>query len=119
MTIYKWDYISFASALQRITGILLSGSLYACFTFYLAAPSLGIHFDTAAMVAAFGSLPVAAKAGLKFLISMPFTWHSFNGVKHLIWDSGRFLSKYGSARMTWLVLGCSTTTSLALTILSI
>jgi len=119
MTIYKWDYVSSASALQRITGILLSGSLYACFTFYLAAPILGMPFDTTTMIAAFGSLPIVVKAALKFFISMPFTYHGFNGVKHLIWDTGRFLSKNGSGRVTWLVLGCSTTTSLTLTLLSL
>lgn len=40
------------------------------------------------MAAAFGSLPVAAKFGIKTAIAMPFTYHSLNGVRHLVWDTG-------------------------------
>ena len=114
MTIYKWQYISTASALHRITGLLLSGSVYGLATAYLCAPALGLQFDSSDMVAAFGSLPTGVKAALKFGASMPFTYHCFNGVKHLVWDSGRLLSKTQSGRATWVVLGCSVSTSLGL-----
>jgi succinate dehydrogenase/fumarate reductase cytochrome b subunit len=40
------------------------------------------------MAAAFGSLPVAAKVGIKSLIAWPFAYHSINGVRHLVWDTG-------------------------------
>ena len=40
------------------------------------------------MVAAFGSLPVAAKVGVKALVALPFTYHSINGLRHLVWDVG-------------------------------
>ena len=104
-------YVSSASAIHRITGLLLSGSLYGLATLYLCAPALDLNLDSAAMAAAFGSLPVAVKAALKFGLSMPFTYHWFNGVKHLIWDSGRLLSKTRSGRLTWVVLACSMSAS--------
>jgi succinate dehydrogenase (ubiquinone) cytochrome b560 subunit len=68
------------------------------------------------MAAAFGSLPVAVKTALKFGVSMPFTYHGFNGVKHLIWDSGRLLSKTRSEGATWVVLACSLSASFGLTL---
>lgn len=114
MTIYKWQYVSSASALHRITGLLLSGSLYGLATMYLFVPALGLQFEWSDMVTAFGSLPAGLKATLKFGSSMPFTYHAFNGVKHLIWDSGHMLTKAQSGRASWAVLAFSMSTSLGL-----
>lgn len=119
LTIYKWQYVSSASALHRITGLLLSGSLYSLATIYLLAPTMGIHFDSATLVAAFESLPVAVKTALKFCFAMPFTYHAFNGVKHLVWDTGRLLGKIQSGRASWVVLACSMSSSLLLALSSI
>lgn len=114
LTIYKWEYVSSTSALHRITGVLLSGSLYGLASFYLFAPTLGIHLDSATMVDAFGSLPIAVKTGLKFCVAMPFTYHAFNGVKHLIWDTGRLLGNVQIRRASWVILACSVSSSLLL-----
>lgn len=114
MTIYKWNYVSSASALHRITGLLLSASLYGFATAYLLSPALGLHLDSTSIVAGFGSLPPVVKVALKFCMAMPFTWHALNGVKHLVWDSGRLLGKVQSGRASWVVLACSGTVSLGL-----
>lgn len=114
MTIYKWEYVSSVSALQRITGLLLSGSLYGFATLYLLTPLTGMHLDVDTIAAAFGSLPLVVKTGAKFFLSIPFTYHGFNGVKHLVWDTGRLLGKSTSGRASWVVLVCSMSTSLAL-----
>lgn len=55
---------------------------------YLVSPLFGWHLDVATMAAAFGSLPIAAKFGIKTAIALPFTYHSFNGLRHLAWDAG-------------------------------
>ena len=57
------------------------------------------------MAAAFGSLPVVVKVLMKFGIAIPFTFHSFNGVRHLIWDTGRELSNKGVQRTGYTVIG--------------
>ncbi|KAJ5766095.1 succinate dehydrogenase cytochrome b560 subunit [Penicillium nucicola] len=114
LTVYKWTYVSSASAIQRVTGLMLSGTLYGFATLYLCAPVLDLNLDSTSMAAAFGSLPTTAKAALKFGLSMPFTYHGFNGVKHLVWDSGRLLSKTRSGGATWVVLACSISSSFGL-----
>lgn len=114
LTIYKWEYVSTTSALHRITGVFLSGSLYGLATFYLFAPTLGIHLDSATMVDAFGSLPIAIKTSLKFCATVPFTYHAFNGVKHLVWDTGLLLGNIQSRRASWVVIACSVSSSLLL-----
>jgi succinate dehydrogenase (ubiquinone) cytochrome b560 subunit len=70
-------------------------------------PRDGIHLDSGTIAAAFESLQFAIKTAVKFGLSMPFTYHVFNGVKHLVWDTGRLLRKKYSAQASWMVLGCS------------
>lgn len=115
MTVYKWEYVSAVSALQRITGIVLSGGLYCVATLYLFSPYLGVHLDSTTLVDAFGSLDEVTKSAIKFTASLPFTYHSLNGVKQLIMDSGRLLGKVSSGRASWVVLVCSASASLGLT----
>ena len=81
---------------------------------YLCALTLGLQFDWTEITAAFGFSPIGVKAALKFRFSMPFTYHGFNGIKHLVWDSGRLLSKIQSGTASWLVLVCSISASLGL-----
>jgi len=60
------------------------------------------------MVAAFGSLPVAAKVAAKFAVALPFTFHSFNGLRHLSWDLGKTFSNQAVIRTGYVMLGVST-----------
>ncbi|KAK4464761.1 succinate dehydrogenase cytochrome B subunit, mitochondrial [Cladorrhinum samala] len=99
---------------QRFTGSAFSGGLYAFGIAYLAAPALGWHLESSSLIAAFGALPAAVKASVKFLAAWPFVFHAFNGVRHLTLDLG-----YGMARQTivkggWYVWGASFVGGLAL-----
>ena len=80
------------------------------------------------MAAAFGSLPVAAKFGIKTAIAAPFAFHSINGVRHLVWDTGyRILTVRAKLTLElkkkqviltgWTVIGLSTVTTLALALM--
>lgn len=64
------------------------------------------------MAAAFGSLPVAAKVATKFAIAMPFTFHSFNGLRHLSWDLGKTFQNKTVITTGYVMLGVSTASAL-------
>jgi len=104
------------SSLNRITGVALSGLLYAAAMGFLLHPvfpaidsahlielvagefspaisnvrrmgnadpwpcNLGILLDP--------GLPGWLKVSLKTILAVPFTLHSFNGIRHLMWDMG-------------------------------
>lgn len=114
LSIYQPQMGWIGSSLHRITGVALSGSLYLWATAYLASPALGWHLESASMVAAFGALPVAAKVLLKATMALPFTYHSLNGLRHLMWDLGRGLSNPAIIKTGWTVVGLSVTSALAL-----
>ncbi|KAK4167968.1 hypothetical protein QBC43DRAFT_310543 [Cladorrhinum sp. PSN259] len=92
---------------QRFTGSALSGSLYAFGLAYLAAPALGWHLESASLVAAFGALPVAAKASLKFVAAWPFAYHALNGVRHLAFDLGYGFNRQTIVKSGWYIWGAS------------
>jgi succinate dehydrogenase (ubiquinone) cytochrome b560 subunit len=107
----------YLSALNRITGCILSGSIYAFGAAYLAAPLFGWHLESASLAASFASLPIIAKVGLKAFFAFPFTFHSFNGLRHLAWDTGRTLTNKQVIQTGWSVVGLSVVTALGLTFL--
>ena len=101
----------YASALNRITGSVLSGGLYVFATAYLLSPLLGWHLESAAIAEWFGGFGAVTKGVLKFGISWPFTFHCWNGVRHLVWDTGR---EFGNKRVQvtgWIVVGLSVVSS--------
>src|SRR5688572_20538452 len=102
---------------HRITGVTLSGSVYLFSLAYLAAPYLGWHLESASLAAAFGALPVAAKVLIKSAIAAPFTFHSWNGIRHLLWDTGRELHLKGVYRTGYTVLGLTAVSTVALALM--
>jgi succinate dehydrogenase (ubiquinone) cytochrome b560 subunit len=89
---YKQTWFS-TSVWTRITGSGLTAALYGFSLSYLAAPLLGWHLESAALATAAAGLPLAAKAGLKFLFTWPFIFHLFNGTRHLVWDLAKGYNK--------------------------
>ena len=106
------------SIMHRITGGMLSGGFYVLGLTYLASPLMGFTMDSASMAAAFASWPVAAKVATKFLIAFPFTYHSFNGVRHLTWDTASLFKNQQVIRTGQAVLGLTVVSSLALATLT-
>jgi succinate dehydrogenase (ubiquinone) cytochrome b560 subunit len=94
LSIYKLEQTWFgASAWTRITGAILSGSSYVFFSGYLVAPLLGWHWESASVAAAFAGLPFLAKAAVKFALAFPFSFHFFQGIRHIVHDVGYAYAK--------------------------
>ncbi|KAJ5831887.1 cytochrome b560 subunit of succinate dehydrogenase [Penicillium riverlandense] len=117
LSIYKPQITWIGSSLHRITGIALSGPLYLWATAYLASPLFGWHLESASMAATFGALPVAAKILLKTVMALPFTYHCMNGVRHLLWDTGRALTNPSIIKTGWTVVGLAVSSALALALI--
>ena len=97
--------------LNRITGSILSGGFYVFGAAYLVSPLFGWHLESATLAAGFGAWPVWAKMMAKFGVAMPFTFHSWNGIRHLVWDTGRELSNKAVNRTGWVVVGATVVSS--------
>jgi len=116
LSIYQPQIPWIASSLNRITGAMLSGGFYIFGAAYLVSPVLGWHLDSASMAAAFAAWPVALKVATKALIAFPFTFHSFNGVRHLVWDLGKEFKNKEVINTGLVVFGLTGITTLYLAI---
>lgn len=93
---YRWQYSNTLSILHRITGVLMTVGLIV-FVYWLAALAGGRASYTAALES-LGSVPArAALVGWNFA----FFYHLLNGVRHLVWDSGRGLERATARRSGW------------------
>ncbi|KAK5938077.1 cytochrome b subunit of succinate dehydrogenase, Sdh3p [Knufia obscura] len=112
--IYKYQITWLGSITNRITGMILSGGLYVFGLAYLAAPAFGWHLESASLAAAFAAWPIVAKVLAKFVFAWPFTYHSINGIRHLVWDMGSTLTNKEVIYTGWAVVGISVVTALGL-----
>ncbi|EJU04933.1 hypothetical protein DACRYDRAFT_20514 [Dacryopinax primogenitus] len=104
-TIYQPQLTWVASIFHRVTGVGLSLALYAFAIGYLASPVIGIPLDSASVVEFVHGLPEWFKLTTKAIFAYPFVFHSLNGVRHLVWDSGYFLTVKGAYSTGYTVLG--------------
>ncbi|KAI9258821.1 hypothetical protein BDA99DRAFT_514276 [Phascolomyces articulosus] len=105
LEIYQPQITWYLSGIHRITGCAIGAGFYAGALAYLAAPALGVQFDTAAIISAIGAAPVAAKVAAKTTIAAPFVFHCLNGVRHLVWDATKFIDIKDVYKTGYAVLG--------------
>ena len=95
---------------------MLSGTLYLYGIAYLVAPTLGWHLESASLAAGFAALPFIAQLLLKTVYALPFTFHSFNGLRHLTWDTGAAFTNRQVIVTGWTMIGVSVATALGLAV---
>lgn len=88
LDIYQPQLTWYLSGLHRITGVAVGG------LFYLGALAYAFHplypvIDSAHAIELIHNLPYWLKATGKVALAFPLTFHSFNGVRHLMWDLGK------------------------------
>ncbi|KAL6422534.1 hypothetical protein ACFW04_010647 [Cataglyphis niger] len=89
LTIYELQLTSLLSLTHRTTGIILSS--YAMF---LGLGTLFIPGGIPCFIETMDDLclPLPALFVGKMLLALPVTYHTFNGIRHLAWDFGLFLT---------------------------
>jgi succinate dehydrogenase / fumarate reductase cytochrome b subunit len=112
--LYRWQYTMTLSILHRFTGCALSVGLLL-FIYWLTAVARGAQaYEQALEVFAHPLTRIAL-----FAFSFAFFYHLVNGVRHLVWDTGRGLERnvarvsgwvafIGAVALTvmfWLVVG--------------
>ncbi|EJD06471.1 succinate dehydrogenase cytochrome b560 subunit [Fomitiporia mediterranea MF3/22] len=116
-TIYQPQLTWYGSIANRITGTALSVLLYGFTISYVVFPLVGAPFSSTDVIQLVSTLPEGVKYAGKALLAAPFAFHSWNGLRHLAWDSGKFLTLKGAYATGYAVLGASAVTTVALVLL--
>ncbi|KIJ62937.1 hypothetical protein HYDPIDRAFT_176335 [Hydnomerulius pinastri MD-312] len=113
-TIYQPQITWLGSIANRVTGGGLSALLYGFSLAYLIAPGT---FDSAHIVEFVAGLPEIVKTSGKVILAAPFAFHSLNGLRHLSWDMGKFLTVKGAHTTGYAVLGATAVSTVALVLM--
>ncbi|MGB5255668.1 MAG: succinate dehydrogenase, cytochrome b556 subunit [Woeseiaceae bacterium] len=99
ISIYRWPITMALSILHRATGIALSAGFVVLVAWLMVAATGSEAY--ASYAAVMGSL-----FGKLLLIgwSFAFFYHVSNGVRHLVWDTGRGFEKSQANSSSWVVL---------------
>lgn len=108
LTIYRWPITMTLSILHRMTGVALAIGLIA-FVFWLESIAYeAVSYDLFSSLA--NSL-IGQLALLGWLFS--FFFHLANGIRHLVWDTGRMFEKRQADLSAWAVLLASVVMTVA------
>jgi succinate dehydrogenase / fumarate reductase cytochrome b subunit len=99
LTIYRWPVTMILSILHRITGLAMSFGLLVLAAWLVNAAAGPHEYQV------FRAGMATAPAKLLLLAwSFAFFLHLGNGLRHLVWDTGRGLEKRQASRSAWGVL---------------
>ena len=102
LSIYRWPVTMATSILHRATGIAMAVGFIVL---------VGWLFDAASGPEVYGQYMAIMDTtlGLWLLIgwSYAFFYHLANGIRHLVWDTGRGLEKGQATRSGWFVIVAS------------
>lgn len=99
LQVYRLPMTAVMSISHRITGAILTGGMVLVAAFLIAA-AFGEDYYNMAME--YATTPL----GTAFLFAWSFVlfYHTCNGVRHLIWDTGAMFEKGQTALSGWIVL---------------
>jgi succinate dehydrogenase / fumarate reductase cytochrome b subunit len=98
LQVYKFGYTMATSILNRFTGLGLSLGLLLL-VYWLVTVAAGRHSQ--AQAARVLALPLMKVVYAGLIIA--YCYHLVAGVRHLLWDTGRFLEREQSRRSAWVV----------------
>lgn len=114
LTIYKFQVTSMLSITHRFTGIALTG--YATI---LGFGALALPHDFGHYLTLVESLQLSAPTLIlaKYILAYPAAYHTCNGVRHLFWDLGKFLTIKEVYTTGYAMLGVSAVVAAVLAVL--
>ncbi|KAG6831632.1 hypothetical protein H0H92_008709 [Tricholoma furcatifolium] len=110
-TIYQPQLTWLGSIFNRVTGVALSVLLYGFSLGYLVSPTT---FSSVNVVETVAALPDAVKYAGKTVLALPFAFHGWNGLRHLAWDMGKFMTVKGCYSSGYAVIGATALSTIAM-----
>jgi succinate dehydrogenase / fumarate reductase cytochrome b subunit len=99
LTIYRWPITMTLSILHRMTGVALSVGLIAFVAWLTAIAYEAVPYD-----ALKGFMDGFAGQIMLLGWCFSFFFHFSNGIRHLIWDTGRLFEKRQADASSWFVI---------------
>ncbi|KAL5499632.1 hypothetical protein EMCRGX_G011084 [Ephydatia muelleri] len=98
------DWVWILSFGHRASGIVTTGAISAAALLYLSASSSFPRIMDSVQAAGFSPTTITVA---KFCMALPLCYHFFNGMRHLMWDSGRGFTMTTVVRAGLIALTCA------------
>ena len=102
ISIYRWPVTMASSILHRATGIVMAVGFILL---------VGWLFDAASGPEVYAGFVDVMDSTLGLIVLVGFSWaffyHLANGIRHLVWDTGRGLEKEQATASAWFVIVAS------------
>ena len=102
ISIYRWPVTMASSILHRATGVAMAVGFIVL---------VGWLFDAASGPDVYSQFIAVMDTTIGRLLligwSFAFFYHLLNGIRHLVWDTGRGLEKVQATRSAWFVIVAS------------
>jgi succinate dehydrogenase / fumarate reductase, cytochrome b subunit len=102
ISIYRWPITMASSILHRATGIALAVGFFVFVAWLFDAASGPVAYS-----AFLGAMETTVGCVLLVGWSYAFFYHLSNGIRHLVWDTGRGLEKGQATASAWFVIAAS------------
>ncbi|EEZ99263.1 Succinate dehydrogenase cytochrome b560 subunit, mitochondrial-like Protein [Tribolium castaneum] len=112
LTIYSFQLTSMLSITHRATGMMLAGYAIMWGTGAVVLPDTIPHYLDALQQAHVGGFVLSMG---KFMLAFPMCYHFWNGIRHLAWDLGRFLTIKEVYATGYAMLALTVASAIALT----
>ena len=102
LSIYRWPITMTLSILHRGTGLAMAVGFLVLAAWLVSAAAGTVEYDQ------FTAL-ISSPVGTVLLIGWTFAffYHLANGIRHLVWDTGRGFEKRQANASAWLVLSAA------------
>ncbi len=99
LSIYRWPITMTLSILHRATGVAMTAGLVLLTAWLVNAAAGAVEYEqfAAAMSTLVGRLVLIGW-------SFAFFYHLANGIRHLVWDTGRGFEKHQANASAWFVI---------------
>jgi len=102
VNIYKFPITAISSILNRVTGLALTG-------FYIGTGCSLLLSKEKYLYSSYNNLDWKFKKIINYSIIFPFTFHTFGGIRHLLWDNyPKLLNNKSVATSSIILFGVST-----------
>jgi succinate dehydrogenase / fumarate reductase, cytochrome b subunit len=98
LSVYKFKYTLTTSILNRLGGLILSAGLLLLVYWLLSVAAGAAALERATHL--LSSWPLKL---IYALLIVAFSYHLIAGLRHLVWDTGRYLERAQSQKSAWLV----------------
>ncbi|XP_018560965.1 succinate dehydrogenase cytochrome b560 subunit, mitochondrial [Anoplophora glabripennis] len=114
LTIYAPQLTSMLSITHRFTGMTLASYAIALGLGAVVLPESIPYYIEELECAQLGSAFIST---LKFLLAFPLTYHFWNGIRHLLWDTGKFLTIKEVYITGYVMLALALSSAIALSVM--